>query len=236
MKAFNAHRSICKALLKPLPVAKGKPGERGRMPTSPSGASITPDRTPRSHLPPSPSAALPLRRAPRKQPCLPRTPSGRGRGGRAHPGVPAGVVRLLGLESHSAGARLCHGQRRELSRSQRGSHDPLVAPPATFPAWAEVLPGPRATPRTASHSRDDCTPLLAARLRRRWVRRGAARCPAPRCRGAVPPTPEPHAHSRAGWSGLQQFINCKTSLGSAPSNLGSFLIAGTCPSGETGAV
>lgn len=52
--------------------------------------------------------------------------------------------------------------------------------------------------------------------------------------GLCPPTPEPHARSRAGWSGLQQFITCKTSPGSAPSYLGSFLIAGTCPSGGTG--
>ena len=109
--------------------------------------------------PPSPSAARPLQDAPRKQPCLLGTPWGRGRAGCALPGIPAGLLRLLGLESHPAAARLCRRHRQELSAASAAAATRalLVAAPATFLAWAETLPGPWTTLRAASHGRDDCT-------------------------------------------------------------------------------
>lgn len=61
---LSTHRSICKALLKPVPVARGELGRGGCSPAP--------------QVPPSPLTArpalLPLGRAPQEQPCVPGTP------------------------------------------------------------------------------------------------------------------------------------------------------------------
>lgn len=71
---LSPHCSVCKALLKPVPVARGKLGRGGRLPAL--------------QVPPSPPTAshalLPLGRAPREQPRGPGTP--RAGQGSAHPG------------------------------------------------------------------------------------------------------------------------------------------------------
>lgn len=106
--------------------------------------------------------------------------------------------------SHPAAVRLC----------QRLCHAlcPVCGCSRTFPgssrSW-QGPPTPRAGPEGDGHSG------------------GCRRCPPGSPRRS--PTPE-----RAGWSPLQQFIICKTSLGSTPSNLGFFLIAGICSARETG--
>lgn len=140
MRTFTTHRSICKALLQPIPAARGKPGGR-KMPTS------------------SPRHSCPACG------CTSRFPGV----GRGTAGNPASCQRGGDNVTHS-----CH------------------------PAEKAMASGA--------------------------ARRGPAR---PR-HGAVPPMPT----GRLGGAGCSSFITCKTSLGSTPSNLGVFLIAGTCLAGE----
>lgn len=114
---------------------------------------------------------------------------------------------------YPAALRLCHGQCHVTCV-------PFVAAPAPFLARAEAA---------AAHGRDPQPLLLALQAMGTAGATGAGPL-AP----AVEPCPPRRRPLRAGWSRLQHFIICKTSLGSTPSNLGSFLIAGICSTGETG--
>lgn len=94
---LSTHRSICKALLKPVPVARGEL-ERG-------GCSPAPQ------VPPSPPTArpalLPLGRAPQEQPCVPGTPW-TGQSWLCPPRVPAHPTRQqFGFVTVSASATTC---------------------------------------------------------------------------------------------------------------------------------
>lgn len=134
---------------------------------------------------------------------------------------------------------LCHRRRQEpsLTSAVAETHVPLMGPPASFPhvaaVWLQGTPGTIRKQQEPSHH--PSPPLLVG------AAGGPRLCPvlpplAP-AMGSHPPTPAP-ARSSAGWSGLQRCIDriagCGTSPDSAPSNLGSFLIASTCPSRETG--
>lgn len=134
---------------------------------------------------------------------------------------------------------LCHRRRQEpsLTSAVAETHVPLMGPPASFPhvaaVWLQGTPGTIRKQQEPSHH--PSPPLLVG------AAGGPRLCPvlpplAP-AMGSHPPMPAP-ARSSAGWSGLQRCIDriagCGTSPDSAPSNLGSFLIASTCPSRETG--
>lgn len=191
-------------------------GGRGRMPTSPPSASIAPDKTPCLQPPlPSPSTVLPLKRVPKKQPFLPRTPSGRV--GLAMPTQ----VSLLGSGGCWASSPtwqqlgFATGTGLLSAASAAAMTRPLLmATPATFLAWAGVLPRLGATPRAASHCKDDYTPLLAAQLRRRWAQREAAgaayqgtRSPLPW--GRAPPHLSPMPAARLGGAGCSSLSSAK---------------------------
>lgn len=86
--------------------------------------------------------------------------------------------------------------------------------PATFLAWAGVLPRLGAAPRAASHGKDDYTPLLAAQLRRRWAQREAAgaACRGPHSPlpwGRAPPHLSPMPAARLGGAGCSSLSPAK---------------------------